>query len=243
QGTLSLIRRTLYSSVDTTNRIASSVSFGLLASGTVDILIQGGRLVRPYGILDGFMLGMAGAVREPLLGLHGSGLAGLARGALTGWLGLAIRPMYGALMSTSQVCRMASVYLDPRLDSKQKLGMLRARPPRFFQSRDQVLSVYSQEENIGEEVLSRVHGGRYRSDGYVWHTPLQARGAFTLLAAKEALHTYTTAPTDTDMMVLVTGRRLLMLHGRVKNRSGRPGLNYCVVEWEVEFGLMVALKL
>lgn len=33
--------------------------------------------------------------------------------------------------------------------------------------------MYSREENVGEELLSRVHRGRYRSDGYVWHATLK----------------------------------------------------------------------
>lgn len=37
-----------------------------------------------------------------------------------------------------QVCQVLSGYLDPRLDSEQKLRMLRVRPPRFFRSREQV---------------------------------------------------------------------------------------------------------
>ncbi|CAN0321122.1 unnamed protein product, partial [Ectocarpus sp. 8 AP-2014] len=37
------------------------------------------------------------------------------------------------------------------------------------------LSVYSRSENIGEELLSRVHMGRYRSDGYVWHAAIDVR--------------------------------------------------------------------
>lgn len=43
--------------------------------------------------------------------------------------------------------------------------------------RPQVLSVYSREENIGEELLSRVHMGRYRSDGYVWHASIKVGAA------------------------------------------------------------------
>lgn len=39
----------------------------------------------------------------------------------------------------------------------------------------QVLSVYSREANVGEELLSRVHMGRYRSDGYVWHAAVQVK--------------------------------------------------------------------
>lgn len=44
----------------------------------------------------------------------------------------------------------------------------------------QVLSVYSRSENIGEELLSRVHMGRYRSDGYVWHAAIKVRFACTI---------------------------------------------------------------
>ena len=39
----------------------------------------------------------------------------------------------------------------------------------------QALSAYSREENIGEELLSRVFMGRYRSDGYVWHVAVKVR--------------------------------------------------------------------
>lgn len=39
----------------------------------------------------------------------------------------------------------------------------------------QALSVYSREENIGEELLSRVFMGRYRSDGYVWHVAVKVK--------------------------------------------------------------------
>ena len=59
-----------------------------------------------------------------------------------------------------------------------------ARSPSFHSSNmiaktappsTQVLSVYSREENIGEELLSRVFMGRYRSDGYVWHVAVKVR--------------------------------------------------------------------
>lgn len=49
------------------------------------------------------MLGVAGAVREPLMGLNLGGFSGMATGLFTGWVGLILRPTYGALMSTSQV--------------------------------------------------------------------------------------------------------------------------------------------
>lgn len=49
------------------------------------------------------MLGVAGAVREPLMGLNLGGFSGMATGLFTGWVGLVLRPTYGALMSTSQV--------------------------------------------------------------------------------------------------------------------------------------------
>ena len=51
----------------------------------------------------GVMLGVAGAVREPVIGLRSGGFAGMTTGLFTGWVGLVLRPMYGTLMSTSQV--------------------------------------------------------------------------------------------------------------------------------------------
>ncbi|CAM9933519.1 unnamed protein product [Scytosiphon promiscuus] len=225
KGTSSLVRRTLYSFTDTADRIVSSVSSGILASGAVDVSVRGGTgVVRPYGALDGVMLGVACAVREPLMGLHLGGFSGMATGLFTGGVGLVLRPTYGALMSTSQLCQIVSGQLDPRLDSEQKLRMLRTRPPRFFRSREQVLSVFSREENIGEELLSRVHMGRYRSDGYVWHASIEG-----------------------NMIVLVTGRRVLVLHGDggggTTNSAAPRRHTYGVVEWEVDFGLVVWLEI
>ncbi|CAN0145663.1 unnamed protein product, partial [Hapterophycus canaliculatus] len=49
----------------------------------------------------GVMLGVACAVREPLMGLHLGGFSGMATGLFTGGVGLVLRPTYGALMSTS----------------------------------------------------------------------------------------------------------------------------------------------
>lgn len=57
------------------------------------------------------MLGVAGAVREPLMGLHLGGFSGMATGLFTGWVGLLLRPTYGALMSTSQVRGRVRVFL------------------------------------------------------------------------------------------------------------------------------------
>lgn len=54
-------------------------------------------------VFAGLMLGVAGAVREPFFGLRLGGFAGMATGFFTGWVGLVLRPTYGALMSASQV--------------------------------------------------------------------------------------------------------------------------------------------
>ena len=40
-----------------------------------------------------------------------------------------------------QLCQVLSAYLNPRLDSDQKLRMLRNRPPRFFRSRQQAMTL------------------------------------------------------------------------------------------------------
>lgn len=52
----------------------------------------------------------------------------------------------------------------------------------------QVLSVYTKEENIGEELLSRAHMGKYRSDGYIWHAIIKVRhGGWSLVTARHSV--------------------------------------------------------
>lgn len=53
-------------------------------------------------------------------------------------------------------------------------------------------------------------------------------------------------PAVQDMIILVTRRRLLLVHDNSVGPSGttraRLRHTYCVVEWEVEFGLVVRLE-
>lgn len=67
----------------------------------------------------GMMLGVAGAVREPLMGLNLGGFSGMATGLFTGWVGLVLRPTYGALMSTSQVCALREGHREGRQDIEE----------------------------------------------------------------------------------------------------------------------------
>lgn len=58
------------------DRIASSVSSGILASGAVDVSVRGGRgVVRPFGIFDGEV------EEEPAHARPGGGRGGAGRGA------------------------------------------------------------------------------------------------------------------------------------------------------------------
>lgn len=66
-------------------------------------------------------------------------------------------------------CELLSIYPWESISEDLKRVPIRVLPSA------QALTVYSHEENTGEELLSRVCMGRYRPDGYVWHTLIKVR--------------------------------------------------------------------
>ncbi|CAM9869751.1 unnamed protein product, partial [Phaeothamnion confervicola] len=117
KGSSSLVRRTVYSCSDTIGRIAGSLSSGVLASGTVDLRLPNGAVARPRNVLDGILLGLVGALREPAVGVRAGGFVGFARGVGKGGLGLFLKPMFGALATSGLLCRWVSCVVDPRVDA------------------------------------------------------------------------------------------------------------------------------
>lgn len=51
----------------------------------------------------GITYGFVGAMREPMTGFRADGFAGLTRGVFSAGVGIVSRPLYGSLVSTSQV--------------------------------------------------------------------------------------------------------------------------------------------
>ena len=127
------------------------------------------KISRPNGLYESLKLGLIGVVLDPILGFREDGVRGLIVGTAKGSVGLLARPLYGALGFTSVILEKISFNLLPRFLAHQKLRLVRTRPPRFLVSANMPLQVYSADENIGQELLSRVQQGAYRHEGYMWH--------------------------------------------------------------------------
>eukprot|EP00953_Heterococcus_sp_UTEX-ZZ885_P038161 19594-Heterococcus_DN1.PRE.4 len=229
RGTSSLSRSVICSCVDTSGAIASSIANGMLASGAISFRLPRGHIIYPTGIATGVVLGMVGLARDPVACIQmrkQSSIIGVTRATLRGCgkgvLGLGMRPLYGGLMTFVTMCRTIGTTLDPRLGREQKSLLKRSRPPRYFRQIGQPLTVYSADENEGEESLHRVSHGKYRSEGYVYHARLQ--GA---------------------MIILVTEQRLLLLQGNCDTTGARHGCmvnSYSSLVWEVSFSSILLIE-
>lgn len=145
------------------------------------------RLVRPKGVFDAVRMGIAGLWLDPIYGFQQDGMNGLAIGVVKGSIGLLARPLYGTLGFTASTLEQLSLLLLPRYLAHQKHRLIRVRPPRFFKSPNLPLQVYSAEEHVGQELLSRVEQGLYRSDGYLWHGRVDGDDHRILLLTKQRL--------------------------------------------------------
>ena len=135
--------------------------------------------VRPRTLWKGVQMGLAGALFDPINGLHADGIKGLFVGTAKGGFGLAARPLYSLLGSVAGCLEVLSGALDARFQRTHR-HLQRARPPRFFNSPNLPLRAYSADENIGQELISRIHRGDYRHEGYLWHTTMGANAGLGL---------------------------------------------------------------
>lgn len=126
----------------------------------------------PKGGIDGVRQGIHDLFVDPIIGFQKGGISGLFLGFAKGCFRLIAKPLYGMLGNASSTMETISFLLLPRIKGDEKLRLKRARPPRYFRSANMPLQIYSADENIGQELLSRVEMGFYHSEGYVWHTRL-----------------------------------------------------------------------
>lgn len=201
RGTSSLVKSVIASLCTTSAQVASAVQLGLINLGGVDtytVLRRGEvssdadpvndpeetfadmRIIsaekqkqRPKNLFEGLRLAIKGFASDPMHGFKSDGIKGLMIGAVKGSLGLLARPMYGMLGFSVGVLDYIAFYMLPRFRADQKLHLVRARPPRFFHSPNTPLQIYSIEENIGQELLSRIRNGEYTLEGYLWHSRLK----------------------------------------------------------------------
>jgi hypothetical protein len=185
RGLSSLLRCTAVSLFSTAGHFASSLQIGLITLGVIDSnclslhensqydtkLLRN----RPKGFVDGFRLGITDLINDPLNGFKNFGIRGFSVGLIKGFLKLISKPLYGILDTAFHTTERISFRLLPRVKGEQKHLLKRIRPPRIFSSKKSIqpLQIYSINENIGQELLSRVLHGEYSQEGYLWHTQLR----------------------------------------------------------------------
>jgi len=183
KGFSSLLRFTAVSLCSTIGHFSSSLQIGLVTLGVIDsdttfqeerggptsFVLQN----RPKGGIDGLKQGFNDLIQLPIIGFHNDGLRGVITGSFKGSLRLIAKPLYGLLGTAYQATDRISFRLLPRVKKDQKHRLKRSRPPRFFHSPHLPLQIYSADENMGQELLSRVNMGSFKSEGYICHYRLR----------------------------------------------------------------------
>ena len=137
---------------------------------------------RPKSWLTGFEAALSGVILEPLKGWRMDSSQGLILGLWRGVIGMFSKPLYGIFGSLGRFLDTVAFELLPHIKGAVKEKLKRVRPPRFFRDPNIPLKRYSEEENIGQELLSRIGKGKYRAEGYQWHCELP-QGDIALLTS------------------------------------------------------------
>jgi hypothetical protein len=187
RGTVSLCRNLIFVLTDVVSKITLGATRGL---DPIIMYVDEYTSFRPRdGLLQGIATGISEAVTTPTRSVSERGLVrGLVPGLFAGLLGLFLKPLGGALYTSGATCLAIQQFVSPEALGKRLLQ--RERPPRYFAGPHAALRPYRRSESEGEEYLSRVDDGRYRSDEYVLHVSLPE-----------------------DMIILLTQRRLILIHG------------------------------
>lgn len=249
-GTSSLVRRTLASLLTSMCHLSVSMQIALSALGVVDpflgMSVDGSSILlapgtyrglsrsagsgsahatgRPLGAVEGLMLALQGLLSSPYVGATTGGLKGLVVGIAHAFLGLGAKPLYGLLADASRRMDSLSFRLLPRVLGEHKYRLRRARPPRFFApgTSSQPLSVYSEDENIGSELLSRVARGQYRAEGYVWYA--QLHGACIVIITSARVIVVGESDGFCELLWQCPLRRLLFLEIDVSDEAAASGV-------------------
>lgn len=198
RGTLSLVRASVYTFLDFNSRILTAGSLGLSEACLKLDDYTGYPATR--NIYQGFAQGISGIVVSPIHAVEVNGVRGVVPGIFAGVFGLVLKPLLGISLAAATT----TATLRDAVDPNTKALLMRVRPPRFIDLRTRRLKVYSYVESLGEEIVSKLRGGRYRADGYLGHVDLKQK------------------------CFLVTRKRILLLDVR----SGGAALKYDV-EWEL----------
>lgn len=108
---------------------------------------------------------------SPIHAVEVNGIRGVIPGVFAGVFGLVLKPLLGFSLAAATT----TATLRDAVDPNTKALLRRVRPPRFIDLRTRRLKVYSYIESLGEEIVSKLRGGRYRADGYLGHVDLKQK--------------------------------------------------------------------
>ncbi|CAI5730982.1 unnamed protein product [Hyaloperonospora brassicae] len=202
RGSLSLVRTSVYTFLDFHTRILKAFSLGL-SEACLKLDDYTGYPATRH-IFQGLVQGVSGMVVAPIHSFEENGAQGILPGLVAGVFGVVLKPLLGISLAVSTTAATLRDAVDPNI----KAVLVHVRPPRHIDLRTKKLKVYSYVESLGEEIVGKIRGGRYRGDGYLGHVDLKA----------------------THQSVLVTRKRVLFL--TVKDAASTQTAKYDVV-WEL----------
>ncbi|KAL4099491.1 hypothetical protein PRIC1_007295 [Phytophthora ramorum] len=202
RGSLSLVRASVYTFLDFNTRILTAFSLGL-SEACLKLDDYTGYPATRH-IFQGLVQGVSGVVVAPIHSFEVNGARGVLPGIVAGAFGVVLKPLLGFSLATATTASTLRDAVDPNT----KALLVRVRPPRHIDLRTKRLKVYSYVESLGEEIVGKIRGGRYRVDGYVGHVDLKT----------------------THQCFLVTRKRILFLN--VKGKASAQTTKYDV-EWEL----------
>ncbi|KAE9109926.1 hypothetical protein PF005_g11824 [Phytophthora fragariae] len=202
RGSLSLVRASVYTFLDFNTRILTAFSLGL-SEACLKLDDYTGYPATRH-IFQGLVQGVSGVVVAPIHSFEVNGARGVLPGLVAGAFGVVLKPLLGFSLATATTAATLRDAVDPNT----KALLVRVRPPRHIDLRTKRLKVYSYVESLGEEIVGKIRGGRYRADGYLGHVDLKA----------------------THQCFLVTRKRILFLN--VKGLASAQTTKY-EVQWEL----------
>ncbi|KAL7687237.1 putative vacuolar protein sorting-associated protein [Plasmopara halstedii] len=202
RGLISLVRASVYTFLDFNTRILTAFSLGL-SEACIKLDEYTGYPATRH-IFQGLVQGLSGVVVAPIHSFEINGARGVLPGLIAGAFGLVLKPLLGFSLATASTATTLRDAIDPRT----KALLIRVRPPRHIDLRTKRLTIYSYVDSLGDEIVSKIRGGCYRTDGYLGHIDLK----------------------DTHQCILVTRKRILFLN--VKGTASVHTSKYDVV-WEL----------
>jgi SHR-binding domain of vacuolar-sorting associated protein 13 len=111
---------------------------------------------------------------------------------------------------------------DPTKYVGRKAALVRTRNPRLFENVDgqDLLVEYTEGENAGKALLSRIRMGMHLGEGYIYHIEGLYQKASSVWSSK--------AKAPGSLILMMTMERMVLVKGELS-------LDFCTVLWEVTF--------